>query len=97
MMSISTLTLRVRGVYFHEIKAGTKPHEFRRKSDYWRKRLEGRTYDRVVVTWGYPPRGDRERTLEFHWRGYVERTITHPHFGAKPVEVFAIDVSAAVQ
>jgi hypothetical protein len=27
------------------------------------------------------------------WKGYRLTTINHPHFGADPVEVFAIDVS----
>ena len=27
------------------------------------------------------------------WRGYRLLTITHPEFGKKPIQVFAIDVS----
>jgi hypothetical protein len=31
--------------------------------------------------------------LTREWRGYRLDTITHEHFGADPVDVFAIDVS----
>lgn len=90
-----TLTLPVKGIYFDQIKAGTKPEEFRLCTPYWRKRLEGRTYDQVTITWGYPARDDTERRLTFPWRGFTVKTITHEHFGPEPVEVFAIKVGAA--
>lgn len=86
------LILPVKGEYFDQIKAGTKGDEFRLQNGYWRKRLEGRHYDRVIITRGYPRRDDSERRLVFPWRGYTKRTITHPHFGADPVEVYAIKV-----
>lgn len=89
---MSTLHLPMKGEYFDQIKAGTKPEEFRLANDYWRKRLVGRTYDRIVLTRGYPKRGDADRRLVLPWRGYRLTTITHPHFGKQPVEVFAINV-----
>ncbi|MEQ6327303.1 ASCH domain-containing protein [Pseudomonas chengduensis] len=89
---MSTLHLPLKGEYFDQIKAGTKPEEFRLANDYWRKRLVGRTYDRIELTRGYPKRGDTERRLVLPWRGYRLITITHPHFGDEPVEVFAINV-----
>lgn len=87
-----TLHLSLKGEYFDQIKAGTKPEEFRLTNDYWRKRLVGRTYDHIELTRGYPKRGDAERRLVLPWRGYLITTITHPHFGDEPVEVFAINV-----
>lgn len=87
------LTLPLKGEYFDQIKAGTKPEEFRLCTEYWRKRLEGRSYDSIVLTKGYPSRDDAERRLKLPWRGFRKTTITHPHFGAEPVEVFAIDVT----
>lgn len=89
---MSTLHLPIKGEYFDQIKAGTKPEEFRLANDYWRKRLVGRTYDRIELTRGYPKRGDTERRLVLPYRGYRLTTITHPHFGDEPVEVFAINV-----
>ncbi|HEK4046067.1 TPA: ASCH domain-containing protein [Pseudomonas aeruginosa] len=88
-----TLTLPLKGEYFDEIKAGTKPEEYRQVTSYWRKRLEGRSYDSIELTRGYPKRDDAARRLVLPWKGYRVATITHPHFGADPVEVFAIDVS----
>ncbi|MCY1167802.1 hypothetical protein D9M73_77750 [compost metagenome] len=89
---MKTLTLPVKGIYFDQIKAGTKTEEYRLCTPYWRKRLEGRTYDQVEVTKGYPKRGDAARRLIRPWRGFTVKTITHEHFGPYPVEVFAIKV-----
>ena len=87
------LTIPVKGVYFDAIVDGSKPEEFRLVTPYWAKRLEGRNYDAVEMTKGYPPAGDSSRRAKRQWRGFHRKTITHPHFGADPVEVYAIDVS----
>jgi hypothetical protein len=92
---VSTLVLPLKAVYFEQIKAGTKPREYRLTTPYWRKRLEGRDYDTIVLTLGYPAAEDTGRRLRRKWRGYSIETIRHPHFGAEPVQVFAIDVSEA--
>lgn len=92
-----TLTLPLKAEYFDAIKHGRKVEEYRLVTDYWRKRLVGRSYDRIVLTKGYPSRDDHDRRLVLPWRGYTVKTITHPHFGPDPVEVFAIDVFAPIQ
>lgn len=89
-----TLTLPLKAEYFDAIRDGTKFQEFRLTTDYWRKRLEGQTYDRIVLTKGYPARNDHTRRLARAWRGFRIITLTHPHFGPDPVEVFSIDVAA---
>ncbi|HYD34377.1 MAG TPA: ASCH domain-containing protein [Methylophilaceae bacterium] len=88
------LIIPVMGIYFDQIKAGTKNQEFRLFNDYWKKRLEGRTYRNVILTRGYPKRDDTERRLVRKWNGYTVETITHEFFGNKPEKVFAIDVSS---
>lgn len=90
---MSTLTLALNAIYFDQIKAGTKTEEFRLTTGYWSKRLVGRTYDRIILTKGYPAASDHERRLMLPWRGYSVKTITHPHFGPNPVEVFALKVA----
>ena len=85
-----TLQLSLKTEYFNAIRSGEKLDEFRLQTDYWRKRLEGREYDQIVFTLGYPARDDTERRLVRPWRGYYETVIQHPHFGDKPVAVFAI-------
>lgn len=90
---MADLTLPLNGVYFDQIKAGTKIEEFRLRTPFWTKRLSGRAYDRIVLTRGYPSRDDYERRLVLPWLGLRETTITHPHFGPDPVEVFAIRVA----
>lgn len=86
------LHLNVKGVYFHEIKAGTKSFEYRLRSK-WAKRIEGKAFGRVLIKLGYPARDDAQRIVERPWRGYEIQTITHPHFGPDPVEVIAIRVN----
>jgi len=96
------LQLALKAEYFDAIRDGTKTEEYRLANDYWTKRLyhpptpagnvARREFDSIVLTKGYPKRGDPERTLELPWRGFSQRTITHPHFGAEPVSVFAIRV-----
>ncbi len=87
---LSTLTLNVKREYFEAIRDGTKLDEYRLATPYWGKRLEGRQYDSVCICLGYPKKGDESRRLRFPYRGYKKKTITHKHFGAEPVEVYAI-------
>jgi hypothetical protein len=89
---MADLILPVKRIYFEQMRDGTKPEEFRLANPYWTKRLVGRSYDRVIVTLGYPKADDDERRLVRPWRGFRRQTITHPHFGAMPVEVFAIHI-----
>ena len=95
------LQLALKAEYFDAIRAGTKPEEYRVTNAYWTKRLckpwcgehlIHREFDGIVLTKGYPKRGDPDRTLELPWRGFTRKVITHPHFGPDPVEVFAIRV-----
>ena len=48
------LHLNLKGEYFDEIVAGTKPFEYRLKNNYWTKRLVGRRYKYVLFKRGYP-------------------------------------------
>lgn len=95
------LHLALKAEYFDAIRDGTKTEEYRLANDYWAKRLiiGGKrgvlhhSFDGIVLTKGYPKRDDAERRIERPWLGFCRKTITHPHFGPNPVEVFAIDVS----
>ena len=90
---MADLVLPLKREYFEQIKAGTKNVEYRLSTPYWRRRLVGRTFDHVIITLGYPKRGDTSRRIVRKWRGFLETTIQHKHFGLHPVDVFAIDVS----
>ena len=89
----ATLTLPLKGEYFDQIADGTKVEEYRLCSSFWSKRIQGKTFDKIVLTRGYPEKSDTTRRIERPWRGYVVKTITHPHFGPDPVSVFAIRVN----
>jgi len=84
------LYLPVKRIYFDDIKAGRKPDKYRLVTPHWSKRLDGKNYDRVVITLGYPSATDSERRLDFPYRGFRKMKITHPHFGPDEVEVYAI-------
>lgn len=86
------LVLPLKREYFEQIKAGTKSEEYRLVNDYWRARLEGRAYARLILTLGYPKRSDTARRLVLPYKGFAVKEITHPHFGAAPAQVYAIDV-----
>lgn len=93
---MADLVLPLKGIYFDQIKAGTKTEEYRLCTPYWQKRLASPfgLYDRIVLTRGYPKRDDHERRLVRPWQGYSIKSITHPHFGPEPVTVYAITVGA---
>lgn len=84
------LRLPVKREYFEAIRDGLKTEEYRRFTPYWKKRIDGKRFDEVVITLGYPSREDTERTLRFPWKGYALRHIKHPHFGPDTVYVYAI-------
>lgn len=86
------LVLPLKGIYFDQIRAGTKVLEYRLRTPYWRRRLARAPFDRLVLTKGYPRAGDDDRRLVLPWLGFVQTTIQHEHFGPAPVQVFAIHV-----
>lgn len=96
---MADLILPVKAVYFDQIAAGVKVKEYRLVTPYWTRRLIGadgahRVFDRIILTKGYPKRGDSSRRLERPWKGFVRESIVHPHFGPNRVHVFAIHVGA---
>lgn len=92
---MATLQLAVKGEYFDAMKRGEKTEEYRLVNPYWGRRIFGRDYERLVITRGYPKRDDATKRIEIPYDGYEIKTITHPHFGADPVKVFAIKVTIA--
>lgn len=94
---MNALTLPMEAEYFRAILAGAKLEEYREFNPYWRRRIEGRTFDALVLTLGYPKASDVARRMVLPWRGYKIKRIQHAKFGTDAVEVFAIDVSAATR
>lgn len=92
---MTTLQLALKAEYFDAIRDGHKVEEFRLCTPYWDKRLMGNEFDKIVLTKGYPSRDDASRRIEKPYRGFVRKTITHPHFGPDAVEVYAINVAAS--
>lgn len=88
------LHLHVRSEYFAQIKAGKKREEYRLHKAVWVSRLvefpsgKAREFDGIVIYNAYRPGSDNR--IEFPWRGWTLKGITHPHFGPDEVTVFAI-------
>lgn len=91
---MTDLHLNLKAEYFDAIKAGTKLFEYRLCTPRWRKIINGKKFDRVLFKCGYPKRDDADRIMVRAWAGFELQTITHEHFGADPVQVFAIRVGA---
>ena len=87
---MTDLILNVKDIYFRQVEKGDKLEEYRLDNQYWRKRLEGKSYNRIIYCSGYPKRGDDSKRIIFPYVGWHRETIKHPHFGDKPVNVFAI-------
>lgn len=84
------LVLPLKRKWFEAIKAGEKVEEYRLANDYWCRRLEGKGFDRVILTLGYPRRDDHSRRIIRPWRGYQMKTIVSEEWGNVPKMVFAI-------
>lgn len=90
---MANLQLALKSEYFDQIKNGEKHYEFRLYNDYWKKRLENKQYDKLIITKGYPSKDDLSKKLIFDYCGYEVQFITHKHFGEDEVKVFAIIIS----
>lgn len=90
---MANLQLAVNGEYFDQMKSGEKTEEYRLVTTFWSKRILARKYDRLIITRGYPKRDDMSKRIDIPYQGYEVKVITHPHFGDKPVKVFAIKVN----
>jgi hypothetical protein len=88
--SIPYLVFRLKYKYFDEIKAGTKIKEYRLMTPYWKKRLEGNIFSKIIVARGSLSWSNPENIMIFPWNGYEIEEIVHEEFGDKPVKVFAI-------
>lgn len=88
-----TLYLPLKKEYFDAIKAGTKLFEYRLYNGYWKKRIKGKEFDKIVLTLGYPKRNDKSRKIERPWRGYEIKDVMHQEFGESNIKVFVIRVN----
>lgn len=84
------LVLHLRREWWERIRRGEKTEEYRLVTPYWTRRLEGRTFARVVLLLGYPSRDDASRRIVRRFGGIERKTIVHPLFGDEPVEAYAI-------
>ena len=67
---MKTLHLTLKRQYFEAILAGTKREEYREIKPYWRKRLEGKTFDEILFRNGY---SKNARCMRVKWLGMTKR------------------------
>ena len=65
------LQLNLVREFFDEIGRGEKTEEYRERKDYWKTRLEGREYDKIIFRNGYGPDVPE---MEVEWKG-VEKVV----------------------
>jgi ASC-1-like (ASCH) protein len=53
---LSRLTLRIKQVYFDQIRTGEKTYELRSNTEYYRRMLEGREYSQLMLHYQRPQR-----------------------------------------
>ena len=92
---MNNLTLHVKRKWFQQIQAGTKAHEYRLYNNYWRNRLEGKTFDQLTICLGYPDKDDAARRITLPWRGYEIQNVKCEEWDNIPQTVFAIRLHAA--
>ena len=91
--NLKPLRLNLKREYWEAIKNGTKKEEYRLCTDYWGKRLQGKTFSGIEICLGYPKKDDDSRILKRPWAGYELKNIEHPLFGAGIKQVYAIKVN----
>lgn len=91
------LILNLKREYFEQIKSGIKTEEYRLCTPYWSKRLEGKTFDKIIIKLGYPKNSETEKILEFNYSGYEIKTIKHKHFGSNPVKAYSIKLKSSIK
>lgn len=89
------LHIPMNGEYWCEIKAGSKPFEYRLCDDRWKKILS-KEYDYVFFKYGYPSRENWNKIIVEPYRGFEVQSIVHPLFGEEAVKVFAIYTGGSI-
>lgn len=84
------LVLPVKRKWFEQIQSGEKLLEYRLNNDYWKKRLIGKSFDRVVITLGYPKSDDSDRRIIRQWLGYEMKIVVSEEWGYEPQDCFSI-------
>jgi signal peptidase I len=67
---MSTLRIPCNTYWFEKIKLGED--DFRPFTNHWIKRIEGRTYDTITFTLGYPKNDEESRHYIVPFRGYFK-------------------------
>jgi len=67
-----SLLLRLKRCWFDAIAAGYKTDEYRRATEYWRKRIENHSYTSILFKNGY---GNERPSMVVDYRGWSQQEI----------------------
>ena len=67
-----SLLLRLKRCWFDAIAAGYKVDEYRKATEYWRKRIEDRQYSSIVFKNGY---GQERPSMRVNYDGWSKQTV----------------------
>jgi hypothetical protein len=79
------LILILKKRFYNEIKSGEKKWDYRIATPEWKSRLEGKegeekAFNGILCKMGYPKKGDTEKELRRHWKGFVKMDIEDERF-----------------
>ena len=91
------LHLNLYRKYFDAIVNGTKTIEYRKKTDYWKKRIENREYDIIKFRNGYAKDAP---TMLVEYKGWkkdteVEKTDVCPYYTEN--QVYALELGKVLE
>lgn len=87
---MSDLILHIKSIWFDKIKSGEKTEEYRETKPYWKKRLEGKSFDRLILVRGnYGNERDLKNVMIFPYLGYIIKQVGSWE-KQEMVEVFAL-------
>ena len=90
---MSDLVFNVKGVYFRQVEAGLKDHEYREVKPYWVSRLKNNNFTGIIYKLGYPKDGDESRIKKFGYNGYFKTKVNLMGQGIKTVFAFPLRAS----
>lgn len=87
------LTLHLKKKWWDQIHSGKKKAEYRLATPYWKKRLEGRDYEHIILKLGYPKEDNDSRSMIFAWNGASLTNVISSEWNYESKRVYEIPLS----
>ena len=87
---MNDLIFNVKEIYYRQVEAGLKDHEYREVKPYWIARLKNNNFTGILYKLGYPKDGDESRITRFQYNGYFKTKVNLMGHGIKTVFAFPL-------